>query len=131
MKIILVSHPSVDGAILAAYSDRRAHYADRLAKQIGGFTIGPVELNRDIPADAKTLFEVEMTKDGAIRGVDEFDVLGVLKSGKSPGWDLWETPRRWRLSVRLWAKTRQEADYAARLIYVGVTTGKRAKSGVL
>lgn len=131
MKVLIVSHTSVQGAPLAAYGDKRAHDAKRLADQIGGYTIGPVELNRDIPADAKTLFEVEMTKDGAVRGVDEYDVLGVLKAGKAPGWDLWETPRRWRLSVRQWAKSRQAAEESARLIYVGVTTGKRAKSGVL
>ena len=121
------SHP----APLAVYSDKREHDARRVNELVKGNLVGPIEINRDIPSDGKLMYRVELTKDGEVRSVDEHSVLNVLQLNLIAGWTVHETRSRWRLKVLVWAKDRAAAETEARMIFVGIDTGKRAKIGVL
>lgn len=129
MNILIVTDDH--GVPLAAYSDKRAHDAAKVADIVGGNVSRPFTLNRDIPADGKAMFRVELTKDGNIRGTTRHTVREVFEQNIEAGWSVYETPRRWRLNVHVWAKEQADAETEARMIFLGVTTGKRQRSGTL
>lgn len=116
---------------LAVYTDKREADARRVCEMVKGRLVGPLAVNRDIPSDGKTMFRVEFTKDGAVRSLSEHSLEHVLSLNLLAGWSVHESRNRWRLTVFVWANDKESAETEARQIYVGVSSQRRAKSGLL
>jgi hypothetical protein len=136
MKVLIIAKLVSDALLpLAVYGEKSAGEANRVAGLVSGQVIGPFQLNRHVPEDATGLFHVELTKDGAVRGVSRLSVLDVLKHDASglpqnPGWSIQQSRSRWRLHVRMWGDDKDAAIQAAKAVFAMVATG-RQKSGTL